>query len=365
MGASLRIVFMGTPQLAAYILEQLIVGSAARLSAAPPAGAGLHPEVASRFRAQANSQAATRSQAPAANEAGGGIKARARFEVVAVVTRPDRPRGRGLATQPSPVAQVAARHGLALYKPTSVRESVFFAQLKSLAPDVLAVAAYGRILPREVLDEARLTPVNVHASLLPRHRGASPIEAAILAGDAETGVTIMRMTERMDAGPILLRRATAIAPDETQASLKARLAELGAQALLDALDSIAQGTVCETAQDETRATYCKPVKKEDAWIDWRADALHIERMTRAYDPWPVARSKLAGQQLLVFKAEAWPQAASEAAPGTIVQVKPAPMVSCGRGLLKLMEVQAAGRKRMAADDFMRGRRVAPGTRLGE
>jgi methionyl-tRNA formyltransferase len=353
MQPSLRIVFMGTPQLAAYILERLLAESDVDLHAVLQAMSGARPAEESRFKGRANLNPVV------------GAHPRAKFEVVAVVTRPDRPRGRGLTMEPSPVAQVAAHHGLALYKPASIREQAFFDELRALAPDLLVVAAYGRILPREVLEAARLMPLNVHASLLPRHRGASPVEAAILAGDSETGVTIMRITERMDAGPILLQRAVPIAPDDTQGTLKARLAELGAQALLDALDSIAQGAIREIAQDEMRATYCKPVKKENAWIDWRADALYIERMTRAYDPWPVARSTLAGQPLLIFKAEALPHATSEALPGTIIRVEPAPVVSCGKGLLKLVEVQAAGRKRMAASDFMRGRRVAPGQRLGE
>ena len=337
MPKPLRVVFMGTPQLAAHILERLVAESAA------------HSGFAANPACQAH-----------------GRGPHVQFEVVAVVTRPERPQGRGLVVEASPVAQSGARLGLAVYKPTNLREPDFLNRVRELAPDVLVVAAYGRILPAELLALARLMPVNVHASLLPRHRGASPVEAAILAGDSETGVTIMRMTERMDAGPILLQRAIGIAPTDTQASLKMRLAELGAQALLDALVAIAQGTVRETPQDEAQATYCKPVKKEDAWVDWRADAVYIERMTRAYDPWPVARTRLLGQELLIFKARALPElTASEAAPGTIMKVQPIPLVSCGKGVLELVEVQTAGRKRMAAADFMRGRRVVPGVRLGE
>jgi len=216
-----------------------------------------------------------------------------------------------------------------------------------------------------VLEAARLMPLNVHASLLPRHRGAAPIEAALLAGDVVTGVTIMHMTEQMDAGPILLQREIPIAPDETQATLKTKLAELGAEALLEAIHKLASGEIREQAQDESKATYCRPVKKEDAVIDWALDAARIEAMTRAYDPWPIARTKLGSQELLVFRAKVEDRAPGDAPPGTVVQVEPAPVVQCGIGRLALSEVQAAGRKRMAAADFVRGRRITKGARLGQ
>ena len=285
------------------------------------------------------------------------------FEVVAVVTRPDRPRGRGLALEPCEAAAVAARRGIPLLKPEKIRTEEFLRELRSFAPDLLVVVAYGRILPNAILEAPRLMPVNVHASILPRYRGAAPIEAAILAGDAVTGVTIMRITEQMDAGPILLQREIAIHRDETQATLKTKLAELGAQAMLEALAQIARGEIRELEQDESQVTYCKPVKKEDSVIDWRLDAKRIEAMTRAYDPWPIARTKLGGQELLIFSAEI-ADGAAEDVPGTIVSVDPKPIVQCGIGRLILLEVQAPGRKRMAAADFMRGRRVGKGVRLG-
>ncbi len=315
----LRIVFMGTPALAAHILTRLIDSSRA------------HPEA---------------------------------FQIAGVVTRPDRPRGRGLAMAPSEVAAVADRNSLAMLKPAKIRTPEFLADLRALAPDLLLIAAYGRILPDTVLEAARLMPLNVHASLLPRHRGAAPIEGAILAGDAETGVTIMRVTSRMDSGPILLRRAIPILPDDTQGMLKEKLAELGATAALDALEMIRRGTVVETPQDESLATYSAPVTREDSIIDWDADAAQIERMTRAYDPWPIARTKLAGGELLIWRAEAASSHASTEAPGTILSVAPEVTVRCGRGRLTLLEVQAPGRKRLRAADFVRGRRLAPGARLG-
>jgi methionyl-tRNA formyltransferase len=288
------------------------------------------------------------------------------FEVAAVVTRPDRQRGRGLALEPCEVAATAASAGLPVLKPEKIRTEEFLRQLKAFDPDLLVVAAYGRILPAAVLAAARLMPINVHASLLPRHRGAAPIEGAILAGDSVTGVTIMRMTEQMDAGPILLQREIPIAPDETQATLKAKLAELGTKALLEALAKLARGELRESSQDEALATYTRPVKKEDAIIDWFLDAARIEAMTRAYNPWPIARTKLDGQELLIYRARVEDRNIGDEPPGTIVRVVPIPVVQCGVGRLALIEVQAPGRKRMAAADFMRGRRVTAGRhRLGQ
>lgn len=325
--ARLRIVFMGTPALAAHILERL----------ADAAGAG--------------------------------------FEIAAVVTRPDQPRGRGLRLEPSEVAAVAQRRGIAVLKPEKIRTVEFLAELGALKPDLLVVAAYGRILPDPVLAAARIMPINVHASLLPRHRGASPVEAAILAGEIESGVTIMRVTSRMDAGPMLLARAIPIARGETQGTLKEKLAELGATALLEALEKLRLGQLVETPQDESLATYTSPVTKADAVIDWSGDAARIERMVRAYDPWPVARTRLGGDELLIWRAalddSASPDASAApaasgvaAAPGAIVRMKPGVFVQCGRGRIVLAEVQAPGRRRMGAAEFLRGRRVIPGERLG-
>jgi len=313
----LRIVFMGTPALAAYILERL----------ADAAG----PD----------------------------------FQIVAVITRSDQPRKRGLKLEPSEVGAVAQRRGLTTLKPAKIRTPEFLAELKSFAPDLIVIAAYGRILPNPVLEAARIMPINVHASLLPRHRGAAPVEGAILAGDAESGVTIMRVTERMDAGPILLQRAIPIAADETQGTLKEKIAELGAAALLEALLLIQRGELHEMPQDDNLATYTSPVAKEHAVIDWESDADQIERMVRAYDPWPVARTTLGGEDLLIWRAKAVadPQAA-EVTAGTIVRLKPEPVVKCGSGSLVLLEAQAPGRKRMPAADFFRGKRVALGARLG-
>jgi methionyl-tRNA formyltransferase len=311
------IIFMGTPALAAHILKRLLDAA----------------------------------DAPA--------------RVVAVVTRPDQPRGRGLKLHPSEVAEVAAGYGLPVLKPTKIRTTEFLEQLKSYQPDLLVVAAYGRILPAAVLAAPALMPINVHASLLPRYRGAAPIQGALLGGDKVTGVTIMRMVEQMDAGPILLQRAIRIAPDETQATLTERLAELGGQALLEAIDALARGALHETPQDESQATYTAMVKKEDARIDWNLPAERIERIVRAYDPWPVAFTQYKGEELRIYRAAVLDDSsATPTPPGIIVELKGPPVVQCGTARLRLLEVQAAGRKRMKADDFARGRRLAVGNRLG-
>ncbi|MGD0673290.1 MAG: methionyl-tRNA formyltransferase [Candidatus Binatus sp.] len=309
-------VFMGTPALAARILERLAAASGAN------------------------------------------------FRVAGVVTRPDQPRGRGLGTEPSAVGALAAKYQIPTLKPAKIRTPEFLSELKAFAPDLLVVAAYGRILPASILDAARIAPMNVHASLLPRHRGAAPIEGAILAGDAETGVTIMRIVERMDAGPMYLQRSISIESSDTQGTLKEKLAELGADAMLEAIDLAARGALVETAQDETIATYTAPVEKKDAVIDWTASAVQIERMTRAYDPWPVARTRLGGDEVLIWRAAVSHEDGSIESPGTIVSVKPGPVVQCGTGRLTLLEVQGAGRKRISAADFIRGKRVEAGARFG-
>ena len=284
--------------------------------------------------------------------------------VVAAVTRPDQPRGRGLKLHPSEVAKVAAEHGVPVLKPSKIRTAEFLAEVKSYLPDLLVVAAYGRILPSTLLEAPALMPLNMHASLLPRHRGAAPIQGALLAGDKVTGVTIMRMVEQMDAGPILLQREAPIAPNETQATLTQKLAELGAQAMLDALGALARGELRETAQDDSQATYTSMVKKDEARIDWTRSADQIERMMRAYDPWPVAFTRCKGEELRIYGAAPMEDSGGALSPpGTIVELKGAPLVQCGSGRLRLLEVQAAGRKRMRADDFARGRRLAVGDRL--
>jgi methionyl-tRNA formyltransferase len=291
-------------------------------------------------------------------------EAGARFRVVAVVTRPDQPRGRRLVMEPSEVGAVAEHHSVATLKPVKIRTPEFLAELKSFEPDLLVVAAYGRILPQSILEVPTIAPINVHASLLPKFRGAAPIEGAILAGERETGVTIMRIIEQMDAGPMYLQRAIPIAADDTQATLKDKLAKLGAEAMLGAIDLLIRGVLKETPQDESAATYTSQIKKADAVIDWSKPANAIERMTRAYDPWPIARTTLGGEEILVWRAQVENETEVIETTGTIVSVKPNPVVQCGSGRLRLIEVQAPGRKRMSAADFFRGKRIVSGARLG-
>jgi len=294
---------------------------------------------------------------------------RDQLQVVAVVTRPDQPRGRGLRLESSVVASLAATYNIPVLKSAKIRTAEFLAELNSFAPDLLVIAGYGRILPNDVLAVAHIMPINVHTSLLPKFRGASPVEGVILSGETESGVTIMRVTEHMDAGPILLQRKVRLAPDETQGSLKAKLAELGGAALLETLSLLGHGQLASTEQDDNLATYTSPITKEHAVIDWQVNGELIERMVRAYDPWPVARTKLGQDELLVWRvrlvSDRELSIESATAPaGTFVRLKPSPIVKCGQGLLELLEVQAPGRRRIAAADFMRGRRNAADLRLG-
>ncbi len=288
----------------------------------------------------------------------------ANFRVVGVVTRPDQPRGRGLGTEPSAVGALAAKYQIPTLKPVKIRTPEFLSELKAFAPDLLVVAAYGRILPASILDAARIAPMNVHASLLPRHRGAAPIEGAILAGDAETGVTIMRIVEQMDAGPMYFQRKIPIEPTDTQGTLKEKLAHVGADAMLEAIELAARGALVETPQDEALATYTSQVEKKDAVINWALSAAQIDRMTRAYDPWPVARTRLGIDEVLIWRVAVVDEDGDSGVPGTIVSVKPEPIVQCGSGRLRLIEVQAPGRKRMLAADFLRGKRIETGARFG-
>ena len=264
--------------------------------------------------------------------------------------------------EPSDVGSVAATHRIPTLKPVKIRTAEFLNELKAFEPDLIVVAAYGRILPNSILEVPRIAPINVHASLLPRHRGAAPIEGAILAGDSETGVTIMRIVEQMDAGPMYFQRKIPIEPTDTQATLKEELAEVGATATLEAIDLASRGALVETPQDEALATYTKQIEKNDAVIDWSASAEQIERMTRAFDPWPVARTRLGNDEVLIWRASVEDDS-STGSPGTIVSVKPNPVIQCGIGRLSLLEVQAPGRKRMSAADFVRGKRIEPGARF--
>jgi methionyl-tRNA formyltransferase len=282
--------------------------------------------------------------------------------VVGVVCQPDRPRGRGLAVAAPAVKALALEHGLPVLQPTKVRTPEFLDELRTLAPDLVVVAAYGRILPRAVLDLPPHGCINVHASVLPRHRGAAPIQHAILAGDAETGVTIMAMSEEMDAGDVLLVRRTPIEAGDTGGTLGDRLAVLGAAALRDAIAGLKDGRVRPVPQPSDGITFAPRIEREHARLDWTRPATALERAVRAFAPEPAAFTTLDGATLKVFAAAVEPGAGD---PGTVLESGPRGLaVATGERALALREVQLQGRRRMPIEAFLAGRRVAPGSRLG-
>jgi methionyl-tRNA formyltransferase len=281
--------------------------------------------------------------------------------LVGVVTQPDRPTGRGRRVVASPVKQFAVQAGLPLIQPQKLKEPEAMAQLAAWAPDVIVVAAFGQILKPAVLDLPPHHCLNVHASRLPRHRGAAPIPAAILAGDAETGVTIMQMDAGLDTGPILAQRSEPIRPDDTTFTLGERLAPLGATLLLEALPDYLAGKLTARPQDESQATYAPQLKKEDGHLDFSRPAVELERQVRAFTPWPGAFAVWDGQPFKILCAAVVNM--TQAAPGRVINTDRGPAVGCGAGSLRLVEVQPAGKKPMPAADFVRGARHFIGARL--
>ena len=290
-----------------------------------------------------------------------------RHGVEAVFTPPDARAGRGKRVAESPVKQRAAAASIRVLQPGSLRTEEAAEQLAALAPDAMVVAAYGFLLPAPVLAIPRLGCINVHASILPRWRGAAPVHHAILAGDPRTGVSIMRMDAGLDTGPILATRTCAIAPDDTSGSLTGRLAALGAATLVDTLDALETGAVEAWPQDDASATRAPKLSKAQAAIDWAVPAVEIERMVRAFDPWPVAHTRVAGTgtpALRIWRAECADGDSSEA-PGTVLACdESALVVAAGCGVVRIIEIQPPGARRMSAAEFVRGRRLAPGARLG-
>jgi methionyl-tRNA formyltransferase len=280
-----------------------------------------------------------------------------RHRVLAVYTQPDRPAGRGQQVTMSAVKQCALRHQLPVEQPLTLKGAAAVERLAQWSADLMIVVAYGLLLPKTVLETPRLGCVNIHASLLPRWRGAAPIQRAIQAGDQETGVTIMQMDVGLDTGPMLLERVTPIGPRETAATLHDRLATLGAEAVVEAIDAIAAGTASARPQPQEGATYAAKIRKEEALIDWTRSAVEIDRLVRAFNPWPIAETRWNGQQLRVWESSPLATKAS-AAPGTVIATSAAGIdVSTGDGVLQLTRVQAAGRKAMPAADFLRANRL--------
>lgn len=287
-----------------------------------------------------------------------------RHRPVAVVTPPDKPRGRGRSVAESEVAALAREHEVPLLRPESARDPDFLAELRALRPDVLMVASYGEILTRDVFELPPHGCLNVHASLLPRWRGASPVQAAILAGDRVSGVTIQRVVRALDAGDVLLALETPIGPEETGGELFERLARLGGEAAVRALDLVAAGEATFTPQDPARVTVCRKLRKEHGRIDWTRSAAELARQVRALNPWPSARTVLPdGRGLTVLRAAAREVEREGAQPGTLLDEPGAFPVATGDGALLLLEVQPSGKQAMAAADFLRGALLAPGARL--
>jgi methionyl-tRNA formyltransferase len=276
-------------------------------------------------------------------------------EVVAVYTQPDRPAGRGRRLTASPVKQTAEAAGVPVYQPVSLRDDAAVQQLQELAPDLMVVVAYGLILPQRVLDIPPLGCVNIHASILPRWRGAAPIQRAIEAGDASSGVAIMRMEAGLDTGPVFLARETPIGPRETGGQLHDRLAVIGAEALLSALPGIADGSLSPQLQDDGCATYARKIEKSEGLIDWHAPAVEIDRKIRAFNPWPVAYTRHGGDVLRVWESEPLPGTAA-GAPGTVFNASRDGIdVVTGNGLLRLVRLQPPGKRAMSAGDFLNAR----------
>lgn len=273
------------------------------------------------------------------------------YPISAVYTQPDRPAGRGRKLRPSAVKELALQHNLDVIQVESLKPEAAQAQLRELAPDLMIVVAYGLLLPATVLQIPRLGCINVHASLLPRWRGAAPIQRAIIAGDKETGITIMQMEQGLDTGPMLYKATTPISAQETAAELHDRLAELGAQALLHSLPDILQQRLQAEQQDDALATYASKLSKEEASIDWQQDAELIARKIHAFNPFPVAHTGFNQQALRVWQAQA-EHNQSSAAPGTLIgHDKQSFSVSCGKGSLTVTQVQMPGKKAVSAGEF--------------
>ncbi|MFZ5646545.1 MAG: methionyl-tRNA formyltransferase [Bacillota bacterium] len=294
--------------------------------------------------------------------------AEAGYNISAVITQPDRPRGRGKKVQPSPVKEAALELGIPVLQPDRVRDESFISFLKGLKPDLIVVVAFGRILPAGVLQIPPLGCVNVHSSLLPKYRGAAPMQRAIMNGETETGVTTMMMDTGMDTGDILLRSRMPIDGDDNFGTVHDRLSHLGASLLLETVELLAAGKLAGVPQDHSQATYAPPITREDEVINWNRRAEDIKNQVRALDPWPGARTTLGDRVLKVWKTGEYGQAGAagdDAAPGQVLgSVKGGLAVMCGDRPVLIRELQAQGGKRMGAADFLRGCRVDPGLILG-
>lgn len=284
-------------------------------------------------------------------------------EIPAVVTQPDRPKGRGQKSVPPPVKELAERHGLPVLQPIKVRAPEFIESVREMNPDVVVVVAFGQILPKALLEIPRYGCINVHASLLPRYRGAAPLNWCVINGEIETGVTTMLMDVGLDTGDMLLKKATPIDPDEDTSSLHDRLSLIGADLLNETLDLLVQGKLVPEKQDEALSCYAPMLKKEDGLIDWTRDARTIRNLVRGMTPWPGAFTYLDGKLVKVYRTRI---GEGEGAPGTVIAAgRDGIEVACGGGSLLLDELQLEGKKRLPVRDFLAGCRIAPGTAFGK
>jgi methionyl-tRNA formyltransferase len=287
------------------------------------------------------------------------------YDVVAVYTQPDRPAGRGQKLMPSAVKQLAVDNGIQVLQPPTLRNAEAQAELAALQPDLMVVVAYGLILPQAVLDIPRLGCINSHASLLPRWRGAAPIQRAVEAGDSESGVTVMRMEAGLDTGPMLLKVSTPISASDTGGTLHDRLAEMGPPAVLEAVAGLAAGTLQGEVQDDSLATYAHKLNKDEARLDWSRPAVELERLIRAFNPWPICHSTLNGEAVKVLAANL---STGSGAPGEILSAsKDGLIVACGEQALCLTRLQLPGGKALNFSDLFNSRRekFATGTVLGQ
>ena len=282
-------------------------------------------------------------------------------EVALVLTQPDRPSGRGMALRASPVKEQALASGIEVFQPPTLRDVAAQQRLREVGAEAMIVAAYGLILPQAVLDLPRLGCLNIHASLLPRWRGAAPIQRALLAGDSETGVCIMQMDAGLDTGPVLLAQSLPIAADDSAASLHDKLADLGARLIVDALARLPLVPVVQPADG---ATYAAKIEKAEALLDWRQSAVQLERQVRAFDPFPGAVARWQGSPVKVWCAEALPAGGSSGEPGTVLAADRAGIVvATGDGVLRLGELQKAGSKRLPVAQFLAGTAISAGQRF--
>jgi methionyl-tRNA formyltransferase len=274
-----------------------------------------------------------------------------KHKVVGVVTQPDKPVGRAQMVEPTPVKQAVTATNIAVLQPPRIKDLQAIEEIRALTSDVIVVMAYGQILPRDVLEIPKIACLNLHASLLPRWRGAAPIQAAIAAGDRETGITVMYMAEGLDTGDILLQRTTEVRQDDTGGSLHDRLAQIAPDALLESLRLLTAGTAPRIPQDSSLATYAPKLKREQGKIDWFEPAERIERKVRAFNPWPAAFTQIGGQNLKIFSATVVDLSGQ---PGEILRSQGQLVIAAGKGALSLGDVQLEGKRRMTVVEFLRG-----------